>query len=158
MTIATCLSIKRSYPLKLGCNIAASLPNITAVTHRAYTLPILYFCRWEHQVQSNQMRLQHFQHLRLRLPVFPSEPTASPRKSAAHAQTQRNYVIHALWTEVCRAKFLWFAPTRQGDAHRQLMCNLLTWLFAGEEHAYCQALIEAHKACLRVEGFKVRCW
>ncbi|KXZ46283.1 hypothetical protein GPECTOR_45g153 [Gonium pectorale] len=25
----------------------------------------------------------------------------------------------------------------------------------GEEHAYCQALIEAHKACLRVEGFKV---
>jgi cytochrome c oxidase assembly protein subunit 17 len=27
---------------------------------------------------------------------------------------------------------------------------------AGEEHAYCQALIEAHKACLRVEGFKVR--
>ncbi|KAG2424808.1 hypothetical protein HXX76_014230 [Chlamydomonas incerta] len=25
----------------------------------------------------------------------------------------------------------------------------------GEEHVYCQALIEAHKACLRVEGFKV---
>lgn len=25
----------------------------------------------------------------------------------------------------------------------------------GEDHAYCQALIEAHKACLRVEGFKV---
>lgn len=26
---------------------------------------------------------------------------------------------------------------------------------AGEEHAYCQSLIEAHKACLRVEGFAV---
>ena len=26
---------------------------------------------------------------------------------------------------------------------------------AGEEHVYCQALIEAHKACLRVEGFNV---
>ena len=25
----------------------------------------------------------------------------------------------------------------------------------GEEHVYCQALIEAHKACLRVEGFNV---
>jgi hypothetical protein len=25
----------------------------------------------------------------------------------------------------------------------------------GPEHPYCQALIEAHKACLRVEGFKV---
>jgi hypothetical protein len=26
---------------------------------------------------------------------------------------------------------------------------------AGEENAYCQALIEAHKACLRMEGFNV---
>jgi hypothetical protein len=25
----------------------------------------------------------------------------------------------------------------------------------GEENAYCQALIEAHKACLRMEGFNV---
>jgi hypothetical protein len=25
----------------------------------------------------------------------------------------------------------------------------------GEEHAYCQALIEAHKQCLRLEGFNV---
>ncbi|KIY97507.1 Cytochrome c oxidase copper chaperone [Monoraphidium neglectum] len=25
----------------------------------------------------------------------------------------------------------------------------------GEEHAYCAALIEAHKACLRLEGFNV---
>ena len=25
----------------------------------------------------------------------------------------------------------------------------------GEEHPYCKALIEAHKACLRVEGFNV---
>mmetsp|Transcript_35016 Transcript_35016/g.62977 ORF Transcript_35016/g.62977 Transcript_35016/m.62977 type:complete len:84 (+) Transcript_35016:55-306(+) len=25
----------------------------------------------------------------------------------------------------------------------------------GEEHPYCQALVEAHKACLRVEGFQV---
>lgn len=26
---------------------------------------------------------------------------------------------------------------------------------AGEDHPYCVALIEAHKACLRTEGFKV---
>jgi len=26
---------------------------------------------------------------------------------------------------------------------------------SGEENAYCQALIEAHKACLRMEGFNV---
>ena len=27
---------------------------------------------------------------------------------------------------------------------------------AGEQDMYCQALVEAHKACLRSEGFKVR--
>jgi hypothetical protein len=27
--------------------------------------------------------------------------------------------------------------------------------YTGEEHPYCAALIEAHKACLRLEGFNV---
>ncbi len=52
------------------------------------------------------------------------------------------------------------SPTRHIGAVLSGRVHLVTCsslpLSAGEEHPYCQALIEAHKACLRVEGFNVR--
>ena len=48
----------------------------------------------------------------------------------------------------------YYVAARWAVAMARMVQNAFVML-TGEEHAYCQALIEAHKACLRVEGFKV---
>lgn len=61
----------------------------------------------------------------------------------------------AAWVVVIMRATAWRDHAYSACCARDGLRPALAAVAAGEEHPYCQALIEAHKACLRTEGFKV---